>query len=163
VERRHALLLMTRTTGTERARYEHRQSGTLMRVSIALAVLLIAALAELDPAIEPALLIAVPVLAVILIVFDGLTIRVTADTLSWRFGHIGFPRGSVPLAEIAAVTVTRTTFWEGWGIRRTRRGWLFSVSGFDAVLVRRRNGSTFLLGTDEPRRLKSVLDAAMSR
>jgi hypothetical protein len=68
----------------------------------------------------------------------------------------------VPLADLAAVEVTRTRFWDGWGVHRTRRGWLYNVSGFDAVLVRRKDGKAFLVGTDEPRKLKAALERAMT-
>jgi len=37
------------------------------------------------------------------------------------------------------------------------------VSGHDAVLIERRNGKPFLLGTDEPRKLKAALEAAARR
>jgi hypothetical protein len=144
-----------------RPRYEHRQGGGFTRFTFVLGVALMPALYLLDPKAGPALLIATPLLLVAFAAFDGLTIRIDAQALSWRFGHLGFPRGRVALADIAAVAVTRTTFWEGWGIRRTRRGWLYNVSGYDAVIVTRRDGKAFLLGSDEPRKLKSALDAAL--
>jgi len=46
-------------------------------------------------------------------------------------------------------------------VHRTRRGWLYNVAGFDAVLVRLKDGKSFLVGTDEPRRLKAALDRTM--
>jgi len=84
-----------------------------------------------------------------------------AGALQLRFGP-GFPRKSVNLADIAAAEVTRTNLWEGWGVHRTRRGWLYNVSGFDAVLVRRHDGKSFLVGSDEPRRLKAALERALA-
>ncbi|HSQ10943.1 MAG TPA: hypothetical protein VLN25_10080 [Burkholderiaceae bacterium] len=65
------------------------------------------------------------------------------------------------MERIADVDLTRTTFWEGWGVHRTRRGWLYNVAGQDAVLVRRSDGTAVLLGSDEPRKLKDALQAAM--
>ena len=79
-----------------------------------------------------------------------------------RFGP-GWPRKTVRLADIAAAEVTRTTFLEGWGVHRTRRGWLYNVSGFDAVLLRLANGRTLMVGTDEPRRLKAAIERAQAR
>ena len=100
--------------------------------------------------------------AVIGWVWGALTVRLQDDQLQVRFG-LGFPRKSLPLGEIAAVEVTRTTFLEGWGLRRTRRGWLYNVSGFDAVLLRLTNGRTLMVGTDEPRRLKTAIERAQAR
>jgi hypothetical protein len=79
-----------------------------------------------------------------------------------RFGF-GWPRKTLPLKGIAAVEVTRTTFLEGWGLRRTRRGWLYNVSGFDAVLLRLADGRSMMVGTDEPRRLKAAIERAQAR
>ncbi|HQR22175.1 MAG TPA: hypothetical protein PLE54_05175 [Burkholderiaceae bacterium] len=144
-----------------RPRYQHRQGGAFMRLTFLLGFLMLPVIHALDPKTGPALLIAAPLLALTFVAFDGLTVSVTTDEVTWRFGHLGFPRGQVKLADITEVSVTRTSFWEGWGIRWTRRGMLYNVSGFDAVLLRRRGGKPVLLGTDEPRRLKAAIDAAI--
>lgn len=140
----------------------HRQGGGFMRLSIALSIAVLLVVASLQPQAWPTLLLAAPFLLLIGVCFDGLTIRIAGDELTWRFGDLGFPRGRAKLADLASATVTRTTFWEGWGIRLTRRGWLDNVSGHDAVLLHRRDGQSFLLGTDEPRRLKAAIDAALA-
>ena len=93
---------------------------------------------------------------------SSLTIRIDNDALLFYFG-LGWPRKTVPLEDIDAVEATRTTFWEGWGVHRTRRGWLYNVSGYDAVLLRRRDGSSLLIGSDEPRRLKAAIERAQRR
>jgi len=93
--------------------------------------------------------------------WGSLTVRIQDGALQVGFG-LGWPRKTVPLAEIAAVEVTRTTFFEGWGLHRTRRGWLYNVSGFDAVLLRMANGRSMLVGSDEPRRLKTAIERAQA-
>lgn len=143
-----------------RPRYEHRQGGGFTSLTFLIAIVMLPVLYAIDRSAGPVLLIVTPLLLLTFVAFDGLTIRVTRNELVWRFGRFGFPRGRVALADIVSVTATRTTFWEGWGIRLTRRGWLYNVSGHDAVLIQRRNGKTFLLGTDEPRKLKAALDRA---
>jgi hypothetical protein len=144
-------------------RYEHRQGGGFTRLSFLLGLALLPALYALDPRLGPALAIATPLLLLMFAAFDGLTIRVNADEITWHFGHFGWPRGRARLSDIDVASITRTTFWEGWVIRLTRRGWLYNVSGYDAVLIRRHNGKSFLLGTDEPRRLKAAIDAGLQR
>jgi hypothetical protein len=94
--------------------------------------------------------------------FSSLTVRISDDTLKLHFGF-GWPSKTVPLADIVSADVTRTTFWEGWGVHRTRRGWLYNVSGFDAVIVQRRDGSALLVGSDEARRLKAAIERAHGR
>lgn len=97
------------------------------------------------------------VLGLSALVFTTLTIRVDAVVLSWQFGP-GIVRKSVPLRTIVEAVPTTTSFWEGWGIHFTRRGWLYNVSGRDAVLVRLADGTTFMLGTDEPELLLRAIE-----
>ncbi|MCB9959924.1 MAG: hypothetical protein H6843_15100 [Rhodospirillaceae bacterium] len=88
--------------------------------------------------------------------FSSLTVEVTRETLSWHFGP-GVIRKSLPRSEIAAVHPVPTKWWYGWGIRLTPKGWLYSVSGLEAVAVTRTNGRTTLIGTDDPLGLANVL------
>lgn len=90
--------------------------------------------------------------------FSSLTIEVGDGMLAWSFGP-GILRKSVALSSIANVAATTTTFLEGWGIHFTGRGWLYNVSGRDAVLVTLRDGKQFLLGTDEPAALLQAIRA----
>jgi hypothetical protein len=146
--------------------YEHTQAGWPMRLAFlagALAFVAMSVLQELrqsGPA-QLAMLGGASLMVVAGWLWSSLTVRIADETLQLRFGP-GFPRKSVRLADIAAAEVTRTTFWEGWGVHRTRRGWLYNVSGFDAVLVRQRDGKSFMVGTDEPRRLRTALERALA-
>lgn len=90
------------------------------------------------------------------LVFTTLTIVVDGGRLTWHFGA-GLARKSVPLAEIVSAEPVTTTWVDGWGIHLTARGWLYNVSGRDAVLVTLREGKRFMLGTDEPARLAAAL------
>jgi len=133
-------------------------------VAASVMLIVLAVMPELsqDPAPPLALLAAAAVSAVVGWTWGALTVRIQDGQLQVRFG-LGWPRRTLPLKEIAAVEVTRTTFLEGWGLRRTRRGWLYNVSGFDAVLLRLTNGRTLMVGTDEPRRLKTAIERAQAR
>jgi hypothetical protein len=149
-----------------RPQYEHTQAGWPMRISFvlgALLLLVVTLLPELQrsPAPAAALLGGAAVMLALGWLWSSLTVRIAGGALQLRFG-LGIPRKSVPLADLAAVEVTRTRFWDGWGVHRTRRGWLYNVSGFDAVLVRRKDGKALLVGTDEPRKLKAALERAMT-
>lgn len=147
--------------------YEHTQAGWPMRIAfLATAVMLmvLAAMPELGqkPAPPLALIAAAAVCAIVGWTWGALTVRIQGGELQVRFG-IGWPRKTIPLAEIASVEVTRTTFLEGWGLHRTRRGWLYNVSGFDAVLLTLASGPSMMVGTDEPRRLKAAIERAQAR
>ena len=58
----------------------------------------------------------------------------------------------VRLAEIAECEPIRIRWWYGWGIHLTPYGWLYNVSGLDAVAITLRDGRKFALGTDDPAR-----------
>ena len=66
------------------------------------------------------------------------------------------------LSEIQEAEATRSSFFCGWGIHLTPRGWLYNVSSFQAVAVRLKSGKGFLLGTDEPEQLLAALRHAIS-
>jgi hypothetical protein len=99
----------------------------------------------------------VPVFLLITWLFSSLTIELGGGELRWRFGP-GFIRKRVALADIASARAVRTSLLEGWGIHLTRYGWLYNVSGYDAVEVTLRSGKRFALGTDQPAALLAALN-----
>ncbi len=133
--------------------YKHTQRGALI-----LAVLLgfAALFTGLGLTLLKPFLFSVPILLLFAWLFNSLTIEITGRELHWRFGP-GLIRKSVPLADIVSAQPVKTNFLEGWGIHITRRGWLYNVSGFDAVAVTLRSGKRFALGTDEPSALVARL------
>lgn len=136
--------------------YAHKQRATLILVAmlIASAITLLAGLLA-----SPAALAVAPVLLICAWLFHSLTIEVTGHELRWRFGP-GLIRRRVALGDIASAQPVRTNFIEGWGIHYSRFGWLYNVSGFDAVAITMKNGKRFALGTDEPQKLTEALRAA---
>lgn len=99
------------------------------------------------------------VLVACLLIFRTLTIEVGRGRLAWWYGP-GWPRRSLPLSEITGARRSRTTFWDGWGIRWTRRGWLWNINGYEAVEFERRAGRMFRLGTDDPAGLLAAVEEA---
>jgi hypothetical protein len=90
-----------------------------------------------------------------LVLFYKLKITIERETLCASFG-LGIIRKRVPMAEIAGCELIRIRWWYGWGIHLTPYGWLYNVSGLDAVAITLRNGRKFALGTDDPH---GLLDA----
>jgi len=138
--------------------YRHTQRATLILAVFAaiIAVEIALALAIGDPAAWAGLSAAAAIVVVVGVLFSSLTVEVTEDRLAWHFGP-GFFKRHIARANITGAAATRTHWSSGWGIRHTKRGWLFNVSGLDAVAVARRDGKTTLIGTDEPRRLVAAL------
>lgn len=60
--------------------------------------------------------------------------------------------------------MTQTEFWEGFGIHWTpQRGWLWKVSGRDAVTIRKKNGGMITLGSDDAAGLYDAINARVPR
>ncbi len=97
----------------------------------------------------------------LLLMLSSFTIEVGEGQVEWRFGRLGWPRWRVALAEIERVEVATSTFWEGWGIRKTRTGMLYNASGDQAVRLTLRDGRTLRLGSDEPGRLAGFIMARL--
>lgn len=133
--------------------YQHTQSGRLIVIWTLLMTVLMAAAGFW---LARRCFIPVPFLLLSGWLFHSLTIEITGDELCWRFGP-GIVAKRVRLAEIASVRVVRTNFWEGWGIHRSRFGWLYNVAGRGAVALVLQNGKKFALGTDEPDALVAAL------
>ncbi len=74
---------------------------------------------------------------------------------------IGLIKKKVPLAQIIACEPIRIRWRYGWGIHLTPYGWLYNVSGLDAVAITLRTGRKFALGTDDPHGLAAAIHAAI--
>lgn len=107
-------------------------------------------------------LLAVLVFALVFVLLGLLTIRITPDDLAWSFGFFSRPSWRVPLSEIAHVELAHSRWIEGWGIKLTREGWLYNAHGFGAVRITKRDGTSFRLGSADPQRLASFLQARIS-
>jgi hypothetical protein len=115
---------------------------------------------ESSPHPETALIVSIVFLA-ILVLFYKLTTRIDDESLYASFG-IGIIRKRVPMAEIVACEPMRVRWWYGWGIHLTPYGWLYNVSGLDAVAITLRDGRKFALGTDDPNGLVDAIQRSIS-
>jgi len=104
--------------------------------------------------------IAAGAMGLLTVLFSTLTVKVTQDELIFYFGP-GFWTKRFPLDDILSADVVRTSPLAGWGIRYTFHGWLYNVSGLQAVELEIQGEGTIRIGTDEPEALKRALDAAM--
>lgn len=146
--------------------YQHTQPGTLMRIILAVMSITFISIAVgllvagRDPGQVVGLFVPVGIIAVILALFHSLSVRVTSEMVHLSFG-IGLINKTFWLREIESAAVARTRWYHGWGIKKIRGGWLFNVSGFDAVELKLRNGRRYLMGTDEPRKLHEAIESAL--
>jgi hypothetical protein len=107
----------------------------------------------------PALIL---LLLVIIILMGALTVEVDDVTIRLRFG-VGLVRKTFSLADVASCKPVRNKWWWGWGIKCIPGGWLYNVSGLDAVELKLKNGKIFRIGTDEPQALNDFIRAKLSK
>lgn len=130
--------------------YEHNQWGAIP-IAVAVVILLLAG-AVFDVSQQPFGLIMLLAVAA-LIAFARLVTRVDETGVSWAF-TAGMPRGHIDFADIYRVERVQTNLFEGWGIHWTWwHGWVWNVSGFEAVEFFLKDGRRVTLGTNDPQGL----------
>ncbi|NQV49871.1 MAG: hypothetical protein HQ507_05220 [Candidatus Marinimicrobia bacterium] len=138
--------------------YKHSQRGILLPYVLSFAALISIAMLLLMPA-ESAMLgvsVLLLVLLICLYLFRSLTVEITSDRLTVWFGS-GLIRKSIPLEDIIDARIVRNPWFYGWGIRFIPHGWMFNVSGFDAVELELKNKRKFRVGSDEANELVTAL------
>ena len=142
------------------AHYKHTQVGYVVLGALGIGAVVLAVLflrSQEAPRITAAVILT---LLVSMVLFASLTVEIREGFLRWRFGP-GLIRKQVRLAEIERTQAVRNRWYYGWGIRLTPHGWLYNVSGLEAVKVQLHTGKKFRLGTDEPEELVRALQAAI--
>ena len=99
------------------------------------------------------------VVGIAMLIFGRLTVRVSGDSLTATFGW-GWPRKTVPLADVVSARAVRNRWWYGFGIRVIPGGTLWNVWGLEAVELQRASLKPVRIGTDEP---DALLRAISSR
>lgn len=97
-------------------------------------------------------LLVVFILAVSGWLFSSLTVEVENGFLKFWFGP-GFIKKNIDLSQVVDCQAVKNSWLCGWGIRLTPNGWLYNVSGFEAVEIKLKSGKQFRLGTDQPTEL----------
>ena len=88
--------------------------------------------------------------------FGALTVTVNQSHIAARFGLFLF-RGwftkRILLEDGENHQLVRNNWWYGFGIKYIGQGWLYNISGLDAVEFQLRNGRRVRIGSDEAERL----------
>lgn len=139
--------------------YKHTQIGWVTIISIGLGILLVGYYGDLCT--NWIALLVFGILVVCIILFASLTVTGDGGFVRIKFGP-GLIRKSFPWEEIEACNVVRNYWWFGWGIRKIPQGWLYNVSGLDAVELSMKDGKVYRIGTDEPRELNEFIQWKLS-
>ena len=98
-------------------------------------------------------------IAIAAMAFASLTVEIDGNVLKAWF-NFGWPRKQIKVDQIAKVEVVRNGIMEGFGVRYTAQGWMWNVSGLDAVRLTYTDGTVFRIGTDESDRLAGAINDA---
>ena len=140
------------------ALYEHTQPGTVLRWILGLLIVasLISAFVFGTKDVKTVTFFVLPLLSGILTLFWSLTITVTETHLSHVF-NLNFWNRSYAFTDIERVTKVKNSWLYGYGMRYIGSGWLYNVSGTDAILIEFKDGTLVRLGTDDQENLYTVL------
>jgi hypothetical protein len=94
--------------------------------------------------------------------FVSLQVSVNEKYLRIKFGY-GIYQKTFLLNDIMSAGVVKNHWYYGWGIRvwLWPKMWIYNVSGFDAVEITLKNGKTYRIGTDEPKKLEQTILRSM--
>ena len=146
--------------------YRHLQHGTLIYIAVGVTIVLCLGIsiwgflyADYPGAIIS--LVVGLVLCAALFLFASLTVTVTDSNINVAFG-IGLIQFNFDPSEIETAEPVRNHWIYGWGLRWYPGGWLYNVSGFDAIEIKMKNGKRYRIGTDEPDRLHDAILTSMN-
>lgn len=143
--------------------YKHTQPGTLLRWILGLSLITTVGIAIYFTTLPNlpgwtwfSFLLAPIIIFLCAWLFGSLTVQIEDGELSHWFGP-GFWKKSYQLVDIESATAVRNSWIFGWGIRLTPHGWLYNVSGLDAVQIELRSGRKLRIGTDDPKGLVEAI------
>lgn len=145
-------------------RYKHTQIGYLI-IAVLIAVIIPVLVSAFYVREQAALIVFVSVfaLAIVGVLFSSLTVEIFQTYLKVSFG-LGIISKKIVLSNIESVEAVRTKWYYGWGIKYVLgEGWMWNVSGFDAVRLKLKDGTIFRIGTDEPQALEQALKSAIQK
>jgi hypothetical protein len=138
-------------------RYRHVQIGWVTVIVMGVVALIFSKIGLVGTAPRLVLQTVALVLVIAAIAFSYQTIEVTDTEVVSRFA-LGIMPKRIPLTDIVRVEYAPSSWYEGWGIRLTSRGWLYNVSGFGAVEFTMRDGNRMRFGTDDSSNLIAAVE-----
>src|SRR5512147_111719 len=137
--------------------YQHTQIGYVLIVAFSAALLLIINLMFITSDLNPVPIFVSVFLILCLALFATLTVEADEQAIDLHFG-IEVIRKRFLLKDIEASRAVKNPWYYGWGIHAIPHGWIFNVSGWDAVELQMKNGRKFRIGTDDVHGLVNAIE-----
>ena len=150
--------------------YENTQPGTFIRVmtgswvfffGVLAVVMLVLGQKEAAIGLGVVTVMAAVILGIVYALFHSLTVRVSRSDIALSFG-VGLIRKQFPIGDISSASIVQNRWYNGFGIRKIRGGWLYNVSGFDAIEIQLKNERKYRIGTDQPKKLLAAVESALA-
>lgn len=127
--------------------YRNSQTGWLITLLLAAGFIYTLSTLSLD-AVTTGQYIVLLVLIVAGVLFYKLNVVVERGVIVVSFGQ-GMISKSIRARDLAGCCVVKVPWYYGFGIRLTPSGWLYNVSGSNAVELTYRSGKKFIIGSNE--------------
>ena len=134
--------------------YKHTQIGYLLIIALGAATLLIGYLSVRTT--NPGAILLLAFMLLCLSLFATLTVQINNQAVNIQFG-IGVIRKHFSLKDVQAYRIVKNPWYYGWGIHLIPDGWLFNVSGWEAVELQMKNGRKYRIGTDDAQGLMDAM------
>jgi len=136
----------------------------LMALAIPAVIVAIDVAARQPALVLPALLLGPGVIAAIAFLFAlaRLVVDVDRDVITVAF-HFLWPKRQIRIPEVRKAEATKYSpllDYGGYGVRLGFRGWAWSVSGDEGVLVETNDGSRLMIGSRRPKELEAAIAKA---
>ena len=150
--------------------YENTQPGTFIRVmtgswvfffGVLAVVILVLGQKEAAIGLGVVTVMAAVILGIVYALFHSLTVRVSRSDIALSFG-VGLIRKQFPIGDISSASIVQNRWYNGFGIRKIRGGWLYNVSGFDAIEIQLKNERKYRIGTNQPKELLAAVESAIT-
>ena len=150
--------------------YENTQPGTFIRVmtgswvfffGVLAVVMLVLGQKEAAIGLGVVTVMAAVILGIVYALFHSLTVRVSRSDIALSFG-VGLIRKQFPIGDISGASIVQNRWYNGFGIRKIRGGWLYNVSGFDAIEIQLKNERKYRIGTNQPKELLAAVESAIT-
>ncbi len=141
--------------------YKHTQVGMFVVALLGAAIFFVGYFSGAADASWASIFILSTILFFSIILFFKLTVVGNKDFIEIKFG-IGLIKKKFHFKEIKSCKIVRNKWWYGYGIRKSSRGWLFNISGLDAVELSMKNEKVYRIGTDEPQKLSEFIQKSIT-
>lgn len=100
---------------------------------------------------------------ILLFFFYKMVIEIDGIHISFKLG-IGIFGKSYQISEIESCKPVKDSFLNGWGIHKIHNGWLYNVSGFNAVeLTFKNTGKRIWIGTNKPDEITEIITGLINK